>query len=121
YWPLDKAMFLAANVELFEQVQPGARIALLFHVEQNLIESQLVNLQELVDQITDLGYPYEVVTEDDLGSDLARYMPVLIMANTDLTQGQVRKLNDYLEADGKLLLIGETSLLRPQLAARLVA
>src|SRR5207247_2166176 len=62
----EAAAFLAANVDLYANTQPGGRIAVLFHTEQNLIESQLVNLQELVDQITALGFPYEVVIEDDL-------------------------------------------------------
>jgi hypothetical protein len=105
----DQAEFLAANVDLYGRVQPGGRIAVLFHVGHNLVESHLVDLQELVDQITDLGYPYEVVIEDDLGLEggLAKQFPMLILAQTDLTEGQAAKLSRYLEAGGQLLLIGD--------------
>ena len=111
-----EAEFLAANVGLYGNTQPGGRIAVLFHVEQNLIESQLVNLQELVDQITSLGYPYEVVTEDDLAlrGELARQFPLLVIANTDFTEEQVAGLNDYLGAGGRLLLIGDCLVEKPR-------
>jgi len=112
----DQAEFLAANVDLYGNAQPGGRIALLFHVDHNLIESHLVDLQELVDQITGLGFSYEVVTEDDLDREaaLAGWFPILVISQTDLTEGQAAKLNRYLEGGGQLLLIGDCLIKGPR-------
>jgi len=111
-----QAEFLAANVDLFGGVQPGARIAILFHVENNLVESHLLDLQELVDRITDLGYPYEVVTEDDLplGADLVRQFPLLVICRTDLTEQQAKQLDGCLAAGARLLLIGDCLVEKPR-------
>jgi len=103
----EQAEFLAANVDLWGNAQPGGRIALLFHVGFNLIESHLVDLQALVDQITDLGFPYEVVTEDDLGAEMAEQFPLLVVSQTDFTEEEVAKVSRYLEAGGQLLLLGD--------------
>lgn len=108
YRPADAA-FLAANVDLFGRTQPGARVAVLFHVENNLVESQLVGLLDLVERITALGFPYEVVTEDDLELDgkLSQQFPLLVVWQTDCTPEQVRRLNAYVASGGRLAVLGD--------------
>jgi len=113
YRPAE-AEFLAANVALYGRAQPGGRIAILFHVEHNLVESHLVDLQDLVDRVTALGHPYEVVVEDDLGGAMAKQFPLLAVYQTDLTEGRVAKLNEYLAAGGHLLLLGECLVEKPR-------
>ncbi|HPD17113.1 MAG TPA: hypothetical protein PLE19_19390 [Planctomycetota bacterium] len=103
----EQAEFLAANLDLWANAQPGGRIALLFHVEQSLLESHLADYQALVDQITDLGFAYEVVTEDDLGAELVKQFPLLIMSQTDLAEDELAKVGRYLDAGGQLLLLGD--------------
>jgi len=119
----DQADFLATNLDLYGKAQPGGRIALLFHVEHNLIESHLVDLQELVDQIVGLGHPYEVVTEDDLplgariaGNPpaLAKEFPLLVISQADLTAEQVAGLGAYLDGGGRLLLLSDCLVEKPR-------
>ncbi|MBM4030584.1 MAG: hypothetical protein FJ291_02225 [Planctomycetes bacterium] len=103
----EQAEFLAANADLWGNAQPGGRTALLFHVEQSLLESHLADSQALADQFTDLGLAYEVVTEDDLGAEMAKQFPLLVISQTDITEDQAAKLGGYLEAGGRLLLLGD--------------
>jgi hypothetical protein len=116
-----QAEFLAANVDLFGLAQPGARIAVLFHVEHNLIESHLLDLQHLVDQIASLGFPYEVVIEDDLdrSRELAQATPLVVLCQTDLSPAQVEKLRSCVDAGARVLLLGDClvaeDVSRPQL------
>ncbi len=110
----EAAEFLAANTDLWANAQPGGRIALLFHVEQSLLESHMADYQGLVDQLTDLGFPYEVVTEDDLGADMARQFPLLLITQTDVAEDQVAKLAAYLAAGGRLLILGDCQIGGPR-------
>lgn len=110
----EQAEFLAANVDLWANGQPGSHIAILFHVEHNLLESHIVDLQALVDQLTELGFPYEVVTEDDLGAEMAAQFALLIITQTDVTEDDVVKLAAYLAAGGRLLIIGDCQVMGPR-------
>ncbi len=103
----EQAEFLAANVDLWGNALPGGHIAVLFHVEQSLLESHMADHQALVDQITGLGFPYEVVTEDDLGAHMAPQFSLLLVSQTDVTEGQAAKLAEYLQAGGRLLILGD--------------
>ena len=116
YLRTSEAAFEAANADLYGRTQPGGRVAVLFNIEQNVVEGQLVNFNDLADQITSMGYPYEVIIEDDLdlaSKDLVESFPVIILSNTDLSPERAGRLRDYVAAGGSVIFIGDCLIEKP--------
>ena len=105
--PEHLSQFQVANLELYHNALPGGRVACVYHLEDGLHHNEIANICRVTDQIWRAGVPLEIITERHLSPEVLRQFEVLVVPGFQFTGRDVAGLRSYVEAGGRLLLVGD--------------
>jgi len=101
--------FHVTNMDLYHNARPGARTALLYHLEDGLHHSEIAAISRLCGLIWRAGRALEIITERHLSQRVLRGFDLVILPGFQFTRRDINGLKDYLWQGGRLLLIGDNT------------
>lgn len=109
--------FQYENRDLFTNALQGNTIGILYNTRTGLVTETLINAYELGLQLEELGLPYDVIVEDDLGpknADFLRRYAAILVPGGEFSDAEAEGLKRYVRKGGHLILIGDAVIEPPQ-------